>query len=84
MSLGGNVYFNKVDDINKYGRIEYVDKSLQSLDDGWVQSYTNWGDLLRQKQLGANLVRVYDTRNKYTNVNNWMDIILILGTIMTT
>ena len=84
MSLGGNVYFNKVDDINKYGRIEYVDKSLQSLDDGWVQSYTNWGDLLRQKQLGANLVRVYDTRNKYTNVNNWMDIILILGTIITT
>ena len=84
MSLGGNVYFNKVDDINKYGRIEYVDKSLQSLDDGWVQSYTNWGDLLRQKQLGANLVRVYDTRNKYTNANNWIDIILILGTIMTT
>ena len=84
MSLGGNVYFNKVDDINKYGRIEYVDKSLQSLDDGWVQSYTNWGDLLRQKQLGANLVRVYDTKNKYTNANNWIDIILILGTIMTT
>ena len=84
MSLGGNVYFNKVDDISKYGRIEYVDKSLQSLDDGWVQSYTNWGDLLRQKQLGANLVRVYDTRNKYTNANNWIDIILILGTIMTT
>ena len=78
MSLGGNVYFNQVDDANKYGRIEYVDNNLQTFNNMWVTNYTNWGDFLRQKPLGAKLVRVY---KGYTPDKNWIDIILLSGNI---
>ena len=78
MSLGGNVYFNQTDDANKYGRIEYVDNSLQIFNNMWVNNYTNWGDFLRQKPLGAKLVRVY---KGYTPDKNWIDVILISGNI---
>ena len=76
MSLGGNTYFYK-QDIGNYGRIEYVDGSLQTFADGWTKGYTNWGDVLRQKPLGAKLVRVFSGGGS----DNWVDIILISGTI---
>ena len=76
MSLGGNTYFYR-EDIGNYGRIEYVDSSLQTFADGWTRGYTNWGDVLRQKPLGAKLVRVFSGGGS----ENWVDIILISGTI---
>ena len=76
MSLGGNVYFYK-QDIANYGRIEYVDGSLQNFADGWISGYTNWGDVLRQKPLRAKLVRLFGGGS----ANNFVDIILISGTI---
>ena len=76
MSLGGNTYFYR-QDIGNYGRIEYVDGSLQTFADGWVKGYTNWGDVLRQKPLEAKLVRVFNGGGS----DNWVDIILISGTI---
>ena len=76
MSLGGNTYFYR-QDIGNYGRIEYVDGSLQTFADGWTKGYTNWGDVLRQKPLQAKLVRVF----KGGGSDNWVDIILISGTI---
>ena len=76
MSLGGNTYFYR-EDIGNYGRIEYVDSSLQTFADGWTRGYTNWGDVLRQKPLGAKLVRVFSGGGS----DNWVDIILISGTI---
>ena len=76
MSLGGNTYFYR-EDIGNYGRIEYVDSSLQTFADGWTRGYTNWGDVLRQKPLGAKLVRVF----RGGGSENWVDIILISGTI---
>ena len=76
MSLGGNTYFYR-QDIGNYGRIEYVDGSLQTFADGWTKGYTNWGDVLRQKPLGAKLVRVFSGGGS----DNWVDIILISGTI---
>ena len=76
MSLGGNTYFYR-QDIGNYGRIEYVDGSLQTFADGWVKGYTNWGDILRQKPLEAKLVRVFNGGGS----DNWVDIILISGTI---
>ena len=76
MSLGGNTYFYR-QDIGNYGRIEYVDGSLQTFADGWTKGYTNWGDVLRQKPLEAKLVRVFNGGGS----DNWVDIILISGTI---
>ena len=76
MSLGGNTYFYR-QDIGNYGRIEYVDGSLQTFADGWTKGYTNWGDVLRQKPLEAKLVRVFGGGG----LDNWVDIILISGTI---
>ena len=76
MSLGGNTYFYR-QDIGNYGRIEYVDGSLQTFADGWTKGYTNWGDVLRQKPLVAKLVRVFNGGGS----DNWVDIILISGTI---
>ena len=76
MSLGGNTYFYR-QDIGNYGRIEYVDGSLQTFADGWTKGYTNWGDVLRQKPLEAKLVRVFSGGGS----DNWVDIILISGTI---
>lgn len=76
MSLGGNTYFYR-EDIGNYGRIEYVDSSLQTFADGWTRGYTNWGDVLRQKPLGAKLIRVFSGGGS----DNWVDIILISGTI---
>ena len=76
MSLGGNTYFYR-EDVSNYGRIEYVDSSLQTFADGWTRGYTNWGDVLRQKPLGAKLVRVFSGGGS----DNWVDIILISGTI---
>ena len=76
MSLGGNTYFYR-QDISNYGRIEYVDGSLQTFADGWTKGYTNWGDVLRQKPLEAKLVRVF----RGGGLDNWVDIILISGTI---
>ena len=76
MSLGGNTYFYR-QDIGNYGRIEYVDGSLQTFADGWTKGYTNWGDVLRQKPLQAKLVRVFNGGGS----DNWVDIILISGTI---
>ena len=76
MSLGGNTYFYR-EDVGNYGRIEYVDSSLQTFADGWTRGYTNWGDVLRQKPLGAKLVRVFSGGGS----DNWVDIILISGTI---
>ena len=76
MSLGGNIYFYR-QDIGNYGRIEYVDGSLQTFADGWTKGYTNWGDVLRQKPLEAKLVRVFGGGG----LDNWVDIILISGTI---
>ena len=76
MSLGGNTYFYR-QDIGNYGRIEYVDGSLQTFADGWTDGYTNWGDVLRQKPLEAKLVRVFNGGGS----DNWVDIILISGTI---
>ena len=76
MSLGGNTYFYR-QDIGNYGRIEYVDGSLQTFADGWTKGYTNWGDVLRQKPLEAKLVRVFSGGG----IDNWVDIILISGTI---
>ena len=76
MSLGGNTYFYR-QDIGNYGRIEYVDGSLQTFADGWTKGYTNWGDVLRQKPLEAKLVRVFSGGG----LDNWVDIILISGTI---
>ena len=76
MSLGGNTYFYG-QDIGNYGRIEYVDGSLQTFADGWTKGYTNWGDVLRQKPLEAKLVRVFGGGG----LDNWVDIILISGTI---
>ena len=76
MSLGGNTYFYR-QDIGNYGRIEYVDGSLQTFADGWIKGYTNWGDVLRQKPLEAKLVRVFSGGGS----DNWVDIILISGTI---
>ena len=76
MSLGGNTYFYR-QDIGNYGRIEYVDGSLQTFADGWTNGYTNWGDVLRQKPLEAKLVRVFNRGGS----DNWVDIILISGTI---
>ena len=76
MSLGGNTYFYR-QDIGNYGRIEYVDGSLQTFADGWTKGYTNWGDVLRQKPLEAKLVRVFNGGGP----DNWVDIILISGTI---
>ena len=76
MSLGGNTYFYR-QDIGNYGRIEYVDGSLQTFADGWTKGYTNWGDVLRQKPLEAKLVRVSNGGGS----DNWVDIILISGTI---
>ena len=76
MSLGGNTYFYR-QDIGNYGRIEYVDGSLQTFADGWTKGYTNWGDVLRQKPLEAKLVRVFGGGS----LDNWVDIILISGTI---
>ena len=76
MSLGGNTYFYR-QDIGNYGRIEYVDGSLQTFADGWTKGYTNWGDVLRQKPLEAKLVRVFSEGGS----DNWVDIILISGTI---
>ena len=76
MSLGGNTYFYR-EDIGNYGRIEYVDSSLQTFADGWTRGYTNWGDVLRQKPLGAKLVRVFSGGGS----ENYVDIILISGTI---
>ena len=75
MSLGGNTYFYR-QDIGNYGRIEYVDGSLQTFADGWAKGYTNWGDVLRQKPLEAKLVRVFSGGG----LDNWVDIILISGT----
>ena len=76
MSLGENTYFYR-EDVGNYGRIEYVDSSLQTFADGWTRGYTNWGDVLRQKPLGAKLVRVFSGGGS----DNWVDIILISGTI---
>ena len=76
MSLGGNTYFYR-QDVGNYGRIEYVDGSLQTFADGWTKGYTNWGDVLRQKPLEAKLVRVFGGGG----LDNWVDIILISGTI---
>ena len=76
MSLGGNTYFYR-QDVGNYGRIEYVDGSLQTFADGWTKGYTNWGDVLRQKPLEAKLVRVFSGGGS----DNWVDIILISGTI---
>ena len=76
MSLGGNTHFYR-QDIDNHGRIEYVDGSLQTFADGWTKGYTNWGDVLRQKPLEAKLVRVFGGGDLY----NWVDIILISGTI---
>lgn len=78
MSLGGYVYFNQLEDNNKYGRIEYVDGTLQNFTNNWITDSTGWGDVLRRKPLGAKLVRVY----KANQSNNWIDIILISGDII--
>ena len=76
MSLGGNTHFYR-QDVGNYGRIEYVDGSLQTFADGWIKGYTNWGEVLRQKPLEAKLIRVFSGGG----LDNWVDIILISGTI---
>ena len=77
MALGGKVYFH-TKDVSGYGRIEYQDGTFQPFSgDKWVTTHTNWGDVLKAKPKAAKLVRVVSD----SSTGNWIDIILIRGSI---